>query len=406
MPADVGVSPNSDEIVAHLNDLRRRHPSLVKVRRLARTDAGRPILAATVTDPQTPANDKQHVLVVGGQHGNEESGRLVALALLDWLVSKAARPTIRRQKLVVIPNVNPDAAEQDIHCLPGKTRPNLDHAPTGPTTVEGAAVEQVATQLAPEVFVDLHARGYTGFSYDMVLYPWTRPYTEDDRLFHEIARDMVAAGEKAGTPHVTHPLTWPGWGGPDCGRDSQSTTGYAYRTFKSIVMLTENAEHNEVGYPPSHRARVGLARLRALLAWGNRRHPSLYYRGYPCYLAAGMFHAGVVAVGRTAAARRKSRLAVLRQAAGFRGLRATASVEAKRKHHVVDYTGEPIRCPLGFQFRAGGRYEVGRVKFNAKMLRRSETNGYYTWQDTCSTFVVAAVAELQPGKHEVEIEFR
>ena len=57
------------------------------------------------------------------------------------------------------------------------------------------------------------------------------------------ARAMAAEGEKSGIPHVVHPLTWPGWGGHDLVQPS--STLYMYRRFKSLVFLTENAEHND-----------------------------------------------------------------------------------------------------------------------------------------------------------------
>src|SRR5690606_17130656 len=106
-------------------------------------------------------------------------------------------------------------------------------------------------------------------------------------------------GEKSGIPHVVHPLTWPGWGGP--GLDHPSSTAWMYRQYKSLVFLTESAEHNELAYPPKMRSAAGVHRLRALLELGNRRDPRLYYRGYPCQCVVGMFHAGAVAIGKTAA---------------------------------------------------------------------------------------------------------
>ena len=67
--------PTSAEVEAHLRRLQALHPEWVRVRTVARTAEGRPLLAVTVTDRAVPDRDKQHVLITGGHHGSEESGR-------------------------------------------------------------------------------------------------------------------------------------------------------------------------------------------------------------------------------------------------------------------------------------------------------------------------------------------
>jgi hypothetical protein len=392
--------PTSAEVAAHVRELRARHPRLVSIRTLARTAGGRPILAATVTDPDSRSSGQQHVLVTAGQHGNEESGRLVALALLDWLVLPAAAETRRCQRIVVLPNANPDGAEADSHGTPAGIQPNLDHGPGGAQTPEGRAVEIVAERLQPELYVDLHARGHAGCSYDMVLYPWTRNYTEDDNLCHAIAADMAAAGERAGVPHMTHPLTW--WT-PET--DEPSTTLYLYRRFKSIVMLTENAESNEVAYPSSISAASGLAKLKALLAWGNRRFPKLPYDGYPNPVVAGLFPCGVLAVGRDAAARRRCRVAAWQEADGFARVSLRNPEQPLAKVLQVRYTGRPLAA-IGFVLAAAGRLAPVAATWDGQTLHRSETNGFFSWQAGRVTYAAIAVRNLQPGEHEATVQFR
>ncbi len=397
------VRPNSPEVRSAILKLRSRHPELVRVRTMLSSAEGRPIDAVTLTDPRAPDADKQRVLIVAGQHGNEETARLVALKLMDHLVAPAGRRLLRHHQIVVMPNVSPDAAERDSYETPAGIRPNLDHAPTGPVSPEARAVSAMLQELQPEVFVDVHARGHAGCSHDMVLFPATREYTEDDNLLHAMAAEMVAAGEKAGVPHVSHPLTWSGWGGSDPAQSS--STCFAYRSFKSIVFLTENAEHNEVAYPEKLRVRSGLARLKTLLAWGQRRHPSLYYPGYPCYLTAGSFTLGLVAVGRTAAARRNSRVELWRNSAGFKCFRPQLPEQARHRTLNVEYDGRPLDCGVGFQVRAAGKLRIKAVRFDGSPLRAAEIGGCYSWRDVCSTFVVAAMKRLEPGRHEMSVDF-
>jgi len=402
MARSQAVSPTPRQVEAHLRRLETAHPRLVRVESAGTSAQGRAILAAAVTSPGRD-DDKQHVLIVAGQHGNEESGRMVALATLDYLASRAGAETRRHQKVVVLPCVNPDGAAIDGHNTPTNVAPNLDHADSGATSPEGLAVERVANALSPELFVDMHACGYSGCSYDMVLWPDTKPYTEDDALLHAIGAEMAAAGEAAGIPHVTHPLTWPGWG--DAGFDQPSTTCWMYRQFKSMVFLTETAEDNRHAYPAADRVRSGLARIKTLLAHGNRRHPKLSTAGYPCSLALGMFVSGIVAIGRSAAERRAGRVAIWRSREHFVKLDRCTPIRRDAKRVLLAYDGEPLAGGVGIQTYVRGRRRVTSARLNGRRLRRSPTDGYTTWRDGCTTFVVAAIPELRAGEHVLDLRF-
>jgi len=402
-----GVFPTSKDVEEHVLKVQRKNKRLVTAAVVERSVEGRPIYAVGITDPRVKAKEKEHVLVVGGQHGNEESGRMVALKLIDWLVTKAGRETVQKQLVVVMPNVNPDGADYDIHGNVDGVHPNLDHnVASGPKTPEGRSVEAVARELRPEVFVDLHACGGTGCGVDMTLYPWTRVYTEDGRILHMIAEEMCAAGEKAGIPQTTFPMTWPGWGSPEPDREDPSSTLWHYLNFKSIVILTENTEHNEHSYPAALRAKTGLAKLKMLLAWGNRRHPKLPVAGYPCMLACSMFDRGVVAIGANAAERRESRLGIWRNAGAFRRIGLASPQEADRKLLRIEYVGERLKTGAGFQTCAAGKLRAVSVKFDGRKLTNSLTRGYHQWTAGPATFVMAAVPDLKPGEHTVEIELR
>lgn len=385
-------------------------PAVVEARRLVgaaarwahlrvvgRTDQGRPLVAVTVTDPEAPADDQQHVLVTAGQHGDEPAGRLVALALLRWLLSPEAVETRRRQQIVVVPDVNPDGAAAGLHATPAGIEPNLDHGPEGARTPEGRAVEAVAERLRPDLYLDLHSRSRAGCSYEMVLFPELRRYCEDDRLVHRLAADMADAGEAAGLPHVTHPLTW--WT-PD--PHEPSTTRYCYRRFKSMVVLTESAESPAVSYPRSLQERVGLARVRAALEWGNRRHPKLPFRGYPNALVLGFFECGVLAAGRTAAERRRSRIEIWREADAFDTVRVAVPERITCKELEVHYRGPPLKA-VGFVVAAAGRRRVVSVTWNGRPLSPS---AWHSWRSPAATYVAVEVRPLPPGRHGATVRFR
>ena len=356
-----------------------------------------------LTDPRTDPADKQHVLVVAGQHGNEETARRVALRLIDHLLSTTARTLLERQTFGILPNLSPDAAAHDSYTTPAGIKPNLDHATGGAVSPEARAFESIARQWQPELYVDLHARGHAGCSHDMVLFPPSKPYTEDETILHATARRMAEHGERSGIPHVVHPLTWPGWGGHDL--DQPSSTLWTYRQFKSMVFLTENSEHNEVAYPPEQRARSGVGRLKPLLAMGNARHPSLFYPGYPCGLPVGMFHAGIAAVGATARGRRASRLAIWRQAGAFERVAPILPERPDEKIIQLHYTGTPIREGAGVQVRVANRRAVREVRFNGRTLRPGEPEGFVSWHDRHTSFAMAVLPELVAGEHEVVFRF-
>lgn len=398
------MRPDSADVEAHVRKVGEHFPRAVTVRRVGESTQGGAIQAVTITDNPSADDDKQHVMIIAGQHGSEESGRIIALALMDWLASDEAAEVRRRQKIVIMPNVNPDGAEADTYETAAGVQLNGEHGIAPPASPEARAIQQVAFDLAPEAFVDLHARGFAGWSYDMVLYPWTRPYTDDHAIFHAVATDMAAAGERAGIPHVVHPLTWPGWEGSIAGVENPKAVTFAYRNFKSISILTETSESNETSRPAEERARVGVARVRALLEWGHRRHPSLQHAGYPVSLAVNMFQAGVAAAGRTAAERRASRIALWKNEARFKDIRAVIPERPDRHTMQCTYEGERLAIAAGLQFRVAGHAEPKSVRLNGRELAPSAEDGYAVWRDVCSTFVVATIPEVVAGEYRLEVD--
>ncbi len=208
----------------------------------------------------------------------------------------------------------------------------------------------------------------------------------------------------AGIAQVTHPLTWPGWGGDN--PDEASTTLFAYRNFKSMVFLTETAESNEFSHPAAIRMRSGMAKLKALLEHGHQRHPKLYYSGYPCQLVTGVFVTGLVAIGKTARERRACRIDAWKARPYFRKLSLRAPEEAKVKQTTLQYDGPVLEHGIGVQGFARGRLAIKHVMLNGRRLRESQTNGYYSWHDGPTTLTVIAIPRLAPGEYRIETVYR
>ena len=66
-----------------------------------------------VTDWRVSDEDKQVVVLLGGTHGSEEAGRLVSMAVMEWLASGEPYMSLRNQKFVIFPCVNPDGSIAD-----------------------------------------------------------------------------------------------------------------------------------------------------------------------------------------------------------------------------------------------------------------------------------------------------
>ena len=82
----VGRAPSSDEVRAYLTRTEKRFPRVARVETVGRSGEGRPIDTITLRDPRRPHDQQQTVLIVAGQHGNEESARLVCVSMVAFSI--------------------------------------------------------------------------------------------------------------------------------------------------------------------------------------------------------------------------------------------------------------------------------------------------------------------------------
>lgn len=399
-----GVSPTTAQVEAHIHKVARRHGGLVKISVAGPSESGQPLYAVTITDPVVKPRLKQHALIVAGEHGNEESGRMVALAAIDWLCSKAGAETRRKQTVVVMPNLNPDGADRDEHNTPQGNKPNNIPQDPAQRCAEAAALAKVIDELQPEAYLDLHSRGNSGCSHDMVIFPYCRPYTEDEYICYGLAAEMARAAEKSGIPQVTHSMSWPGWGHPHM--DHVHAAWYPYRNYRSLVMLTENSEHNDFSYPERLRRISGLEKVKTMLQLGNRHHPKLPWEGYPFCLVSGQFRGGLVAAGRDAAERRRSRVMLWNHLDHIKARGLAGPEQRFEKTAVLKYEGPDLDVPVGLQVQVGGELELRSVTLQGKRLRKSLTDGYTLWHAAGSAFVLITLPRLTAGERRWELRFK
>ena len=301
------------ELEGMLQQLSEQHPDLMKLGTMGKSVEGRTLWVATLTDPSAPAETKEHVLLTTLHSGIERIGPSCMLYLMNWLLSgrPIARQTLRKQKIVCLPIVNPDGYVSGSFHNANGLDPYSSWTLEGPMepekNPEGVAVKKIMHQLQPEVHADMHGsildfqgsiHADTAAAYSNVS---LRPY------HHEIMRLMNEAALEEGYPadwleEDSERIFW----GPELdpirdkvwkGRPRVYAAIYCYDRYHSIVTANENAWE-----------RSALLRYRRLLQIGNEVWPGEYFPGYPTRVMMGNDLHRLTAYGVSAAERRRSRV--------------------------------------------------------------------------------------------------
>ncbi|WP_164101857.1 M14 family zinc carboxypeptidase [Candidatus Laterigemmans baculatus] len=334
---------SQEEYEATLHYWARQHPETVTLERVAESSGGMGIFLLKITNSDADDRDKQVVLITALHGGPERSGSTTALHFIEWLLSESpeAQETRRKQIVLVMPINHPEAFFQtDRFRNPANIDPYTGGGPqhwdltrlkytSAEQAPEVQAVLEVVDRWKPEVHADLHGTGLqeypperlgdrtryqgqtmfevTGSAYsNFALRPWDWRVTEA----------MVRAGEEAGFPSdrfeadaqrslggpAMAPLADRNWPG----QANFYTAQYGYAKYHTMVTALE------IGWEQS-----GLARLRGLLRIGNGRWQSEPELGYPVDRVQAFAGHYVTSYGRTAAARRRSRVELWQQQGGF-----------------------------------------------------------------------------------------
>ncbi len=388
MPDDVS-RPGYQDVRVHLDSLEGQ--PVVEVREIGRSVQDRPIRAAILTDPTAPADDKQHVLIVAGQHGSEESGRAMAMATMDFLVggSEEAAEILRKQVVAFVPCANPDGAVADT----GKNADGDDIAHTWAydepaQTVEARALEGFAAEFIPDVSVDIHGRAGGG----MKELAWVQPgwgFSSDRYFVTAMSLAMAEAGEAAGFPQCE--LSPAGRLEPGEGHHAMLGSVMAYR-YKTLALGLESIEQY---YRLAQWRATGAPRQRRLLRFGNEDAFGLGAAGYPNALVSGNRIYGLMAHGATAAQRRASRVELL---AFLKRNFTIADRGADGKDRCCKITVSSKTCdgdnPQRFALlaRIKNPCTVNAVTWDGEALAKADgPHGWRSWTDSCSTFVQASL---------------
>ena len=159
--------PSLPELDSFCGELQTGFPGTVALEKAGHSVQGRPIWLLTVTDQDTSDEDKQRVLMVGQEHGQERSASLALLELARWLVTPEAAEIRRKQSVGLMPVVNPDSWEDlrfnNVNDVNLYADYFLDGEPTQP---ESRAVADVLARMQPELFCSLHGTEF-GWKYRM-----------------------------------------------------------------------------------------------------------------------------------------------------------------------------------------------------------------------------------------------
>ncbi len=152
-----------DEVVRFYSEL-ARHSDRVRLREIGRSREGRAILGVTIAEPAVSEPWEAHrsgrpVIFIGAQvHGNEPAGKEGLMLFARELAVGASGELARGAVFVLVPQINPDAAEAGV----GGTRANVagynvnrDYSRlVNPES--RAVVEEILTPWRPHVVVDAH----------------------------------------------------------------------------------------------------------------------------------------------------------------------------------------------------------------------------------------------------------
>lgn len=295
------------EVAARIRDVAAACPQYVKHDVIGHSVSGHELHLVAVTARDVPDEDKQVVLFIGAEHGNEHSATTALLALLEWLVSPEAAAIRQRQRVLLIPCINPDGYDtfhfQNMNGVNLYADYSLEGVPTQPET---RAAWEIIEREQPEVIGCCHgawrAMRTATFENCQGSYGTSRFDRTHSRLF---AEEVLRACEAAGYPQdrmeedaerVLSPL--PGAPHHSFRSGDGVTPGvYAYHRFHTMLFSME------IMFEAS-----GLVKLRKILELGNETWRYEQAPGYPVRVVLPPEPFVVAAYGQTAAQRRRSRV--------------------------------------------------------------------------------------------------
>ncbi len=310
-----------EEYDATLRFWQDKYPGLFALSERARSGDDYPVYLIDLTDQSVPDHDKQRVLITGLHAGPERTGTMTILHLIEWLLSddEAARETLRNQRILLMPIMNPHGF------FPTETHGNAAGLPVydgrrglmwdiktmklraADKTPELNAFLEVVDEFQPEVHADIHGvslhyngqlvlESVGGAGSNHALRPWD-PRVSDAMIDAGIAEGFPSDRWEADAQRMLWgPELNPHAGKLWMGRVFFYPGMYPYMKYHTLPVLTEN------GWEQG-----GVARLKGLLKLGNTTPPNMPHRGYAVDRMKTITGHYIAAYGNNAEERRRSR---------------------------------------------------------------------------------------------------
>ena len=396
-------SPTYPEIMDQAQALAAAAPARVSYRELGRSEEGRPIPLLTLGDA---ARDLPLLLVTGGTHGSEETGRAGSMALAEWLAGDGAG-NLDHLSVLLVPCLNPDGAEansyhnaRDINlctAFPYNARA---------ITAEARALEDLALDLLPDCIVDVHglaggAMGDSGFTH-----PTLDSVGQD--ISHRVVAELNATALALGFPQ-RHPYIE---------NEFKMARGSLCRKLAALTgIFCFTMETTENYYPLADSVRSTLVRLQKLVEIGQRVHFNQPYPNFPSDNLLGGHGATFLPFGGTYRRRRESRLkamsTLIEVGSYFERSHADPGKIATLTFR-LDAPWQTAPEGLAFGLALDPRATVKKVTYlwpdgevgELSPATLVDEHGYYQWQEGAIQMLRASVARPPAqGQHQVKVEY-
>ena len=284
--------------------------ALARRQTLGATVEGRPIDVITITDPSADAADKQRVLIVAGEHANEQSSIVTLLGGMAALLKPENRPILEQQEIAFVPCANPDghAKNESLNAngvnLARSFPSDFPVIDTAPESLEPETVAMIRflRERTPDILVNLHG----GVLEDIrCRYPADLAGNDFNiqrfgMLFTDIARRVVEGSSQAGF-HMTYRV---------CGNYDLDPGGFTVMSIRNFRSFGWNWETNVSLLSKEELRRSGEAKLMALFRCGMEHWPYHRYPGYPVDLVCLWSNVMLLGGGDTREERRRNRIAL------------------------------------------------------------------------------------------------
>jgi hypothetical protein len=400
------VSPSYDEIYERTKRLAAAHPDIVELVDIGVSEKGGLNLPfVRITDPTVPLDEKQVVLITGGTHGSEETGRATAMHLAEWL-SGPGRTHLSTQCFLVCTCLNPDGAKLNTYHNGNDVNIYAScrlKAP-GALTAEARAILAVAEQYAPNCCVDVHGLAGGAIGDSQYVTPGLAGNIST-QVGYFVAYEMNRAASAAGFPQ-RDPYVPANQSDPEAGIPWHKKQAFETNTLAFTIEITEHM------YPIEESVRSGFARLKRLIEIGERVQWYQPYPGYPTDILANNAIAALMPHGANAGERRRSRIELMRaiHEDGIWGVKRAAGDLARgndRNARITLTCRDALKSfPSRFTIQAllDRRSRVKEVRYNGRELSLSAVHGFEERVADEGRFIRANLAESpRPGDNVLDI---